>query len=108
MCFSSHLSEKEVNEEIIDCSHFLTKYEKHAILSFLKEHQSDILTEKETQKTEEKKVEELLKSPTSYDMITNKTESSQAKTTGKLVGRNDLCPCGSGKKYKKCCGKSEK
>ncbi|MCD6328394.1 preprotein translocase subunit SecA [bacterium] len=23
------------------------------------------------------------------------------------VGRNDPCPCGSGKKYKKCCGKSE-
>ena len=22
------------------------------------------------------------------------------------VGRNDLCPCGSGKKYKKCCGAS--
>ena len=20
-----------------------------------------------------------------------------------VVGRNDLCPCGSGKKYKKCC-----
>ncbi|MDZ7637918.1 MAG: SEC-C metal-binding domain-containing protein [Bryobacterales bacterium] len=20
------------------------------------------------------------------------------------VGRNDPCPCGSGKKYKKCCG----
>ena len=20
------------------------------------------------------------------------------------IGRNDLCPCGSGKKYKKCCG----
>jgi preprotein translocase subunit SecA len=23
------------------------------------------------------------------------------------VGRNELCPCGSGKKYKKCCGKNE-
>ncbi len=23
------------------------------------------------------------------------------------VGRNDACPCGSGKKYKKCCGKNE-
>ena len=23
------------------------------------------------------------------------------------VGRNDLCPCGSGKKYKNCCGKNE-
>jgi preprotein translocase subunit SecA len=22
------------------------------------------------------------------------------------VGRNDPCPCGSGKKYKKCCGKT--
>ncbi|WP_245439754.1 SEC-C metal-binding domain-containing protein [Microvirga aerophila] len=26
-----------------------------------------------------------------------------APTFGK-VGRNDPCPCGSGKKYKKCCG----
>lgn len=25
----------------------------------------------------------------------------------KKVGRNDPCPCGSGKKYKKCCGKDE-
>lgn len=25
------------------------------------------------------------------------------KRKGKKVGRNDLCPCGSGKKYKKCC-----
>ncbi len=25
----------------------------------------------------------------------------------KKVGRNDLCPCGSGKKYKKCCGQNE-
>ncbi|HUG20777.1 MAG TPA: preprotein translocase subunit SecA [Planctomycetaceae bacterium] len=26
------------------------------------------------------------------------------KNVGPKVGRNDLCPCGSGKKYKKCCG----
>ena len=25
--------------------------------------------------------------------------------TEKTVGRNDPCPCGSGKKYKNCCGK---
>jgi len=32
--------------------------------------------------------------------------SAKVKTAdGKKVGRNDLCPCGSGKKYKKCCGK---
>ena len=26
------------------------------------------------------------------------------RTTPK-IGRNDSCPCGSGKKYKKCCGR---
>ena len=26
-------------------------------------------------------------------------------TVGKQVGRNESCPCGSGKKYKKCCSK---
>ena len=30
--------------------------------------------------------------------------SVQVKRTGEKVGRNDLCPCGSGKKFKKCCG----
>jgi uncharacterized protein YecA (UPF0149 family) len=29
----------------------------------------------------------------------------QAKKESGRVGRNDPCPCGSGKKYKKCCGK---
>lgn len=35
-------------------------------------------------------------------------EPSKGKTVkrdGKKVGRNDPCPCGSGKKYKKCCGR---
>ncbi len=27
------------------------------------------------------------------------------RNAGKKVGRNEPCPCGSGKKYKKCCGK---
>ena len=27
----------------------------------------------------------------------------QAKGIQKKIGRNDMCPCGSGKKYKKCC-----
>ncbi len=29
----------------------------------------------------------------------------EAVAAGKKVGRNDPCPCGSGKKYKHCCGK---
>jgi preprotein translocase subunit SecA len=38
-----------------------------------------------------------------YTSATGTTEQSQA-SKGPKVGRNDLCPCGSGKKYKKCHG----
>jgi uncharacterized protein YecA (UPF0149 family) len=30
--------------------------------------------------------------------------SPQVTTSRQKVGRNDPCPCGSGKKFKKCCG----
>lgn len=33
-------------------------------------------------------------------------ENIQQEKTQQQVGRNELCPCGSGLKYKKCCGKS--
>jgi preprotein translocase subunit SecA len=32
-------------------------------------------------------------------------EKSKPVRTGPKVGRNDPCPCGSGKKYKQCCGR---
>jgi len=32
-------------------------------------------------------------------------KKKEAVMVGKKVGRNDPCPCGSGKKYKHCCGK---
>ena len=35
------------------------------------------------------------------------TVKKQPVKKGKKVGRNDPCPCGSGKKYKKCCGMHE-
>ena len=35
------------------------------------------------------------------------TVKSTPAKKGHKVGRNDPCPCGSGKKYKKCCGKDE-
>ncbi len=48
-----------------------------------------------------------LKRPDPVQLQTNnQTEIIPAQTPQKsLVGRNDLCPCGSGKKYKRCHGK---
>jgi len=39
--------------------------------------------------------------------MTNEDKSTVKKTPKKVkkVGRNDTCPCGSGRKYKQCCGK---
>ena len=31
-------------------------------------------------------------------------DQEAARTRVTETGRNDACPCGSGKKYKKCCG----
>jgi len=39
------------------------------------------------------------------DYMTQKNASNSPVTAMYKVGRNDPCPCGSGKKYKKCCGK---
>ena len=42
-------------------------------------------------------------------LTTNSPESAGAKpvpSAAAKVGRNDPCPCGSGKKYKNCCGKN--
>jgi len=43
------------------------------------------------------------------NQVTNSPKQSAQNTTVKndepRVGRNDPCPCGSGKKYKQCCGK---
>ena len=35
------------------------------------------------------------------------SDKKQPVRKGQKVGRNDPCPCGSGKKYKKCCGMNE-
>ncbi len=32
-------------------------------------------------------------------------DRQRVKVASKKIGRNDPCPCGSGKKYKKCCGR---
>ncbi|MEL5865899.1 SEC-C metal-binding domain-containing protein [Clostridium cochlearium] len=38
--------------------------------------------------------------------IHNSWRDSKTVVNENKVGRNDPCPCGSGKKYKKCCGKN--
>ena len=45
--------------------------------------------------------------PAAKKMMTNdgKEEAKKAPKRVNKIGRNDACPCGSGRKYKQCCGK---
>jgi len=45
--------------------------------------------------------------PTSEGFADGKSSVTRKPATSTKVGRNDPCPCGSGKKYKKCCGMNE-
>ena len=49
----------------------------------------------------------LVSQPQERTMVAGREEEGprQPVKADKKVGRNDPCPCGSGKKYKKCCGK---
>ena len=44
--------------------------------------------------------------PTSASHGEQAAKKPVIRKTDKKVGPNDPCPCGSGKKYKKCCGAS--
>lgn len=47
----------------------------------------------------------LLSEETRKDLY-KKQKLSGTVVKGKKIGRNEPCPCGSGKKYKNCCGKN--
>ncbi|MDD2840032.1 MAG: preprotein translocase subunit SecA [Rickettsiales bacterium] len=49
--------------------------------------------------------ENLMKQPTVRSKVNPNQRNSQDPSTWGKVMRNDPCPCGSGKKYKQCCGK---
>ncbi len=59
---------------------------------------------------EEEKIEDRLKTAqASHGDNVSPAESKKVPKTadGKKIGRNDPCPCGSGKKYKNCCGRKK-
>ncbi|MEI6212882.1 MAG: preprotein translocase subunit SecA [Desulfuromonadales bacterium] len=54
-------------------------------------------------------IEEMAEEQRSKKLVFNLTgdeeRPQEPAKSQKVAGRNDVCPCGSGKKYKKCCGK---
>lgn len=63
----------------------------------------------ESPEEEAKRLAEQLETQRKLDDMAKKLNhqsQEQEQATSKKIARNDPCPCGSGKKYKQCCGKS--
>ena len=50
--------------------------------------------------------DEIFDPETKKAMYLDQKKSGTIRREGKKIGRNDPCPCGSGKKYKQCCGRN--
>lgn len=84
-----------------------------AMTESIKEETVRYLMSFQIQKQEEKPVQIQRKAVVDLEKVQEGFENSleekaaAPKKTEKVVGRNEECPCGSGKKYKKCCGKDQ-
>jgi preprotein translocase subunit SecA len=98
----------------------LVEYQKESFFAFqdmiasIKEGIVELIFKAKIKATEEEEVGIFLQAPknfihSQYKALTKTKEQPEpAKSpepSAKKVGRNEPCPCGSGKKYKKCCGK---
>ncbi len=75
-----------------------------AMIATIRENTARMMLTVQLRTTEEPKREQVA-TPTATSSDESDTHAPIRK--GKKPGRNDPCPCGSGKKYKKCCGKDE-
>ncbi|MBE6731315.1 MAG: preprotein translocase subunit SecA [Ruminococcaceae bacterium] len=76
------------------------------MIAIIRENTARMILTVRIQKQQEVKREEVLKP--SQNSGGEKSEIKKAPVKkDKKPGRNDPCPCGSGKKYKKCCGINE-
>lgn len=85
----------------------LVEYKKEAFALF-EEMSKNIISEILTRLFKVQVREESQVKMTKRHQITRRDGDSPSEPVKKphKIGRNDPCPCGSGKKYKKCCGKT--
>ena len=106
--FEQILAELEYTYYIINEYQKSVLLEDSLILASIKLAIQDIINKKE--KIQGYRDKECLKESIEefYNNLLNifyKKDNIKKQNKSKKVGRNEICPCGSGKKYKKCCGK---
>lgn len=88
------------------CGDFAAAHRELAMLdSFRKSASPEWIEEVENQTALIKDIEEGKVKLVTAPLPAVATSSKRPARAGRRIGRNELCPCGSGKKFKKCCGR---
>jgi preprotein translocase subunit SecA len=77
---------------------------KHEIIKILFTIQLQSNEDRQKEQDAIAKVKEQMEESTEH--LTTNIAQEAVRNSDKKIARNDECPCGSGKKYKQCCGKS--
>jgi preprotein translocase subunit SecA len=96
---------KQTFNRLVDLG-FETSVSKEMIASVLVEEMFYVLKNNDPF-NEKRYAQKLLLLPNFLEDVDYKKESTDttiSKKTKAAIGRNESCPCGSAKKYKKCCG----
>lgn len=103
---NSPRSTKQTFNRLVDLG-FETSESKEMIASVLAEEMFYVMKNKDPF-NEKRYAKKLSLLPNFLEDVDNRQESTDTTIPEKAraaIGRNESCPCGSGKKYKKCCGK---
>ena len=73
------------------------------MIASIREDTARMMLTFQLKKNEDAPQREQVAKPISTNAVGDDAQGTTIKKD-KKIGRNDLCPCGSGKKYKKCCG----
>jgi len=109
--FAAKKPEQEYKREAFDMFEKMLENIKHEVITILAKVQ--IRTEQDVEAVENRSPEQHMNfnHPSAPNALSGETEEAVAVDKipyvreQKKVGRNELCPCGSGKKYKQCHGK---
>lgn len=105
---------EQILSEIAHIYYIINEYQKSIlledspILTYIKLAIQDIINKEENNK--EYRYKETLKESikefyNDFLNILDKKDTINQQSKRNKIGRNEICPCGSGKKYKKCCGR---
>ncbi len=78
-----------------------------AMINSVKEEVANLMYRVNIVQEEQQPLEDHLQTATASHGDTAEETKKKPVVNKETVGRNDPCPCGSGKKYKNCCGRDK-